>query len=232
MSDAASMLAPAPAPAEGAAPAPAEGAAPAPPAEAPAPAGIDWAAVAKDRGWTTAEDIDANAPKVPDTPDAYELPVPDGEDPAFAKAIAPLFHAAGLTAEQATKLAAGWNTMQEAQREAAKAAEAKAALDLDARNQREQSALKTEWGEAFTANSEHGRRAFARSAEAMGVAPEVMADMVKVIEDKAGFAATVKLFSFWGRHFAEDTAHGLGDRPGSPSGINAQSLYDKSNMNP
>ena len=55
----------------------------------------------------------------PATADAYEIPVPDGESPEFAKAVAPLFHKAGLSATQAKALAEGWNEMQAAQRQVA-----------------------------------------------------------------------------------------------------------------
>lgn len=231
MSDAASALAGDTTPTDATPPADASAApaAAAAPAEPPA---VDWAAIAKERGWSKAEDIDVGKLVVPDTPDAYELPVPDGESPDFAKAVAPLMHKAGLSVDQAKALAAGWNEMQTAQRQAAQEAEEQAQREAAARSEREAEALDREWGEASKANGEFGRRAFAKGAAAAGIDPKDMAGIVEAIQAKAGYAATMKLFAFYGKHFAEDRPHGLDARPGGVSTSSAQSFYDKSNMNP
>jgi hypothetical protein len=227
--------APSPAPS----PAPAE---PAPPAPAPSPvAAPDWAATLseEDRALVTSRGFASPADAIaalrgfapPEKAEDYEIPVPDGEDPNFAKAVAPLFHKANLTAQQAKDLAVGWNEMQTAQRAAAQQAEEQAALAASEAAKREQASLKQEWGEAFDANSEHSRRAFALGAEAAGITADQMSDFVDALEAKVGFAKAVKLMAFYGKHFAEDKAHGLGER--SPT-VNAspQRVYDKSNMNP
>ena len=95
----------------------------------------------------------------PATADAYEIPVPEGESPDFAKAVAPLFHKAGLSATQAKALAEGWNEMQSGQKAAAAQAEADAATAAEAAAKREDATLQAEWGKDYTANKEHARRA-------------------------------------------------------------------------
>ena len=51
----------------------------------------------------------------PETPEGYELPLPEGDDGTFAKQMAPILHKHGVTAEQAKGLAADWNAMVAAQ---------------------------------------------------------------------------------------------------------------------
>lgn len=88
----------------------------------------------------------------PKSADDYKLPVPQGDDGAFAKLAAGKFHELGLTAKQAEGLAAWYNEqgtgrMQEVQQQSA----AKAEADM--------AALKSEWGNAYDENVEFGRRA-------------------------------------------------------------------------
>ena len=104
------------------APAP-EPTAPAAPAAAPveptAPAwteGLDAASksFAEARGFKSPAEVLAKIRgfEPPESADKYELPVPEGDTGEFAKAVAPLFHQAGLSAAQAKALAEGWNAMQ------------------------------------------------------------------------------------------------------------------------
>lgn len=166
--------------------------------------------------------------QAPDTPDAYELPVPDGESPEFAAAIKPLFHKAGLSPNQAKALAEGWNEMQATERtadaERAQAAEREAAA-LSARQQAE---LKREWGDAYDANAELAKRAIRSGMAAAGLKDDGMADLIGTLEKTHGFAAVHKFFAALGAPMAEAPAHGLG----TPAGVQAKSFYDKSNMNP
>jgi len=161
----------------------------------------------------------------PATADAYEIPVPEGESPEFAKAVAPLFHKAGLSAAQAKALAEGWNEMQASQRGAATQAEADAATAADAAAKREDTALQSEWGKDYAANKEHARRA------AMQFLPgdeNAKLAFVGELEKKFGYTATMKMWAAIGTGLAEHTAKGLGAPPALPT----KSWYDKSQMNP
>lgn len=232
--------APAPAPA---APAPAPAAsAPAPEPAAPAPAdppaapawtdGLDAAtkAMIEKDGYKSPADLVAKvrAYQPPESPDGYEIPVPEGESPEFAKAVAPLFHKAGLSAEQAKALAEGWNEMQAAERAADAEREAAAEREATALAERQQADLKREWGEKFDANVELSRRAIRAGMAAAGLKDDGMADMIGSLEKAHGYAAVHKFFAALGAPMAEAPAHGLG----TPPGIQAKSFYDKSNMNP
>ena len=200
---------------------------PAPPAEWTAALDADTKTYLEAKGYKSpAEALTAlRGYEPPATADAYEIPVPDGESPEFAKAVAPLFHKAGLSAAQAKALAEGWNEMQASQRGAATQAEADAATAADAAAKREDTALQSEWGKDYAANKEHARRAamqFLPGDEAAKTA------FIGEIEKKFGFAATMKMWAAIGTGLAEHTAKGLGGAPALP----AKSWYDKSQMNP
>jgi hypothetical protein len=45
----------------------------------------------------------------PETPEAYQINVPEGQDSSFADAMKPIFHQAGLHPESAKVLVDGWN---------------------------------------------------------------------------------------------------------------------------
>jgi hypothetical protein len=161
----------------------------------------------------------------PATADAYEIPVPEGESPDFAKAVAPLFHKAGLSATQAKALAEGWNEMQSGQKAAAAQAEADAATAAEAAAKREDATLQAEWGNDYAANKEHARRAAMQFLPGDDAAKTAF---IGEIEKKFGFAATMKMWAAIGQGLGEHTAKGLGSAPALP----AKSWYDKSQMNP
>jgi hypothetical protein len=167
----------------------------------------------------------------PASADEYELPVPNGEDPAFSKEIAPLLHKAGLSGEQAKTLVTEWNQFVEGKKAAdAQAEQAQSAAET-AQAQREAAALKTEWGEANDANHEHARRAFEKGAQAAGIPADKMNGFIDTLSSRVGFAAAIKLMAFYGKHFAEDGAAGLTKAPGA-GGIDATKFFNKSSMNP
>lgn len=87
----------------------------------------------------------------------YQIPLPEGDKGEFAKAMAPLFHKAGLTQSQVQTLATEYNTMlaaeQTKQTEAAKLA-----------HQAEMSQLQQEWGAKWQQNND----AVDKAAEAFG----------------------------------------------------------------
>ena len=207
---------------------------PTPPADPPAPP-ADWTAALDADTKTYLETKGYKSPaealtalrgyEPPATADAYEIPVPEGESPEFAKAVAPLFHKAGLSAAQAKALAEGWNEMQASQRGAATQAEADAATAADAAAKREDTALQSEWGKDYAANKEHARRA------AMQFLPgdeDSKTAFVAELEKKFGYTATMKMWAAIGQGLAEHTAKGLGAPPALP----AKTWYDKSQMNP
>lgn len=207
---------------------------PTPPADPPAPP-ADWTAAldADTKTYLEAKGYKSPAEALtalrgyepPATADAYEIPVPEGESPDFAKAVAPLFHKAGLSATQAKALAEGWNEMQSGQKAAAAQAEAAAATAAETAAKREDTALQSEWGKDYAANKEHARRA------AMQFLPgdeNAKLAFVGELEKKFGYTATMKMWAAIGTGLAEHTAKGLGAPPALP----AKTWYDKSQMNP
>jgi len=208
---AAAALAGDPAAAPAAAPAPAgdPAAAPAPGTDAPAPeAKADEAPALKIPGKdATPEDWAAFYKSIgaPESADAYELPVPEGEDTGFAKTAAEWFKDAGLLPQQAQALAGKWNEFVAAQKQAVATAESERIKALDSRNKAEESSLKNEWGSEHEANMELARRAV-RQFMPQGKA----ADVITAIEDKLGYAETMKLMHAIGKGLGEHDAPGLG----------------------
>lgn len=211
---AAAALAGDPAAAPAAAPAPAADPAAAPAAAAP---GADPAASEAKADDTPALKIPGKDAKpedwaafykaigAPESADAYELPVPEGEDTGFAKTAAEWFKDAGLLPQQAQALAGKWNEFVAAQKQAVATAESERIKALDSRNKAEESSLKNEWGADHEANMELARRAvrqFIPQAKA--------ADVITAIEDKLGYAETMKLMHAIGRGLGEHDAPGLG----------------------
>lgn len=131
----------------------------------------------------------------PDNADGYSLPVPEGDDGAFAKQAAEWMHAAGLTPAQAQMLAAKNNEFMAAQ---VKAHQDQQAIESD----RQMSELKTEWGQAYEQNSEIARRA----AKQFGLTE----DMLSGIEDAIGTKQLMVLFNNIGQGLGEHKAQGIG----------------------
>jgi len=88
----------------------------------------------------------------PESVDAYKLPVPEGQDGAFAGEAAKWMHEAGIPVAQAQALATKWNEYQASQ---AKAAD----LARQQQGEADVSALRKEWGGQYDANVELGKRA-------------------------------------------------------------------------
>lgn len=88
----------------------------------------------------------------PKTATDYKLPVPEGQDGAFAKVASEVMHKAGLSAKQATTLATWWNEQTAA---AQKAADEKFANDSAAAMQK----IEQAWGGAYKEREETARRA-------------------------------------------------------------------------
>lgn len=145
---------------------------------------------------------------VPESADAYELPVPEGQDKAFAGEAAKWMHEAGIPVAQAKVLAEKWNAHAAAQQQAA---------DLARQQQGEAdlATLRQEWGGQFDANAELGRRA----VRTFGVE----ADAVEKISQALGDAETLRLFARIGKHLGEGTLIPEGgDRGGAATPVDPE----------
>ena len=139
----------------------------------------------------------------------YGLKVRDGEDPAFVGEVADVMHKYGLTKEQATGLQG--DLMEKAEARMAAFEQARVAA-LDAKNQAEQTALKTELGERFEPQMELAKRAVRQFAGA-----EQAADIITAIEDKIGYKATMQFFMGIGAGLGEHDSNGQA-RQADPTG--------------
>lgn len=135
---------------------------------------------------------------VPESPDAYKLPVPEGGSDAFAKAIAPELHKLGISAKQAEGLAAFVNNFEKSQLEAfTTAQQTKIAADLEQ--------FKGEMGAGFAPAVELAKRA----ASSLKVSDEQYA----ALEESLGLKGTVELFASIGKKLGEDTFTGGDSKP-------------------
>jgi hypothetical protein len=207
-----------PAAAAGAAPAPAADPAadPAKPAE-PAPVALTMPG--KD---ATPEEWSAFYAQIgrPETPEGYELPVPEGDDGDFAKQMAPILHKNGLTAEQAKGLAADWNAMMAAQLAELEAADVAHATAMNVKNTAEAAELKNEWGQAHDANMH-----FAKLAVQQFMPADKAGDVIAAIESKLGYKATIQFLHGIGKGLGEHDAAGMGANNSAPPKTLAERLY-------
>ncbi len=161
----------------------------------------------------------------PASADLYEIPVPEGESPDFAKAVAPLFHKAGLAPTQAKALAEGWNAMQAEQRATAATAAENAAKEAEAIATRQAGELKREWGAQHDAKLEGARRA------AQTFTPGADKDVfLSAMEARFGYDGMMRFWASIGEHMAEGKAHGMSGNGGPV--FTPANFFDKSNMNP
>jgi len=155
----------------------------------------------------------------PESSDAYELPIPDGDNGEFAKTAAAWFKDAGLLPQQANALASKWNEFQGAQAAAAQAAEDARLQAMDTKNRAEETALKTEWGQKHEANMELAKRAVRQFLPA-----DKSGEIITALEDKLGYAETIKLLHTIGAGLGEHDAAGLGQQSGGKKSA-AEILY-------
>lgn len=183
--------------------APAPVADPAPSADpAPAPAAVTIPG--KD---ATADDWSAFYASIgrPETPDKYELPIPEGDDGTFAKQVAPMLHKAGLTNEQAKGLAADWNAMLASAQAESAAAEAARVQALEVQSKAEAAALANEWGAKHTENMELARRAVRQFMPG-----EKASEAITALESVLGYKGTIQFLHGVGKGLGEGDAAGLG----------------------
>jgi hypothetical protein len=136
----------------------------------------------------------------PEKPEGYELPLPQGDDGAFAKTAAGWFHANGVPKAAAQAIAKQWNDhISKLVEDGRKADEQKANQALEA--------LKGEWGNEFDKRSEFGRRGLKAYGEKAGLD----ANDLTALEQSIGTAKMLKLFHQMGETTGE---HGFGSGPG------------------
>jgi len=134
----------------------------------------------------------------PADPAGYKIDVPAGSDPEFAKGAAAKMHELGLNKDQGEKLAAWWNdqvgtTVKTSTEQAL------------AKNQEQQTALKTAWGSAFDQNKEIA----AAAARGLGIEPTAL----DALDQALGFDKTMQLFYNIGTKIKEpDFVDGSGNR--------------------
>ena len=126
----------------------------------------------------------------PKTADDYNLPIPEGHDPAFSKLAANKFHELGITAKQAESLAEWWNNNSEQMQQAQVNAQTQNA-------EMEMQVLQSEWGKEYDSNIESARRA-AREFN-------VESQTLEKIEDAIGTREMMKLFARIGKGMSEDS---------------------------
>lgn len=156
----------------------------------------------------------------PETPEGYDLPLPEGDDGAFAKQMAPVLHKHGVSAEQAKGLAADWNAMVAAQVAELDAADVAHAAAMNSKNTAEAVALKNEWGQAHEANMH-----FAKLAVQQFMPSDKAGDVIAAIESKLGYKATIEFLHGIGKGLGEHDAAGLGVNNSAPAKTLAERLY-------
>lgn len=162
----------------------------------------------------------------PETPEAYNLPVPEGDDGAFAAEIAPMLHKNGVTTEQAKGLAADWNAYIGKLQADADAAQAAQVHAMNVKNTAEASALQTEWGQAHPANMELARRAVQQFMPGDKAAPAIAA-----LESVLGYKGTIQFLHGIGKGLGESDAAGMGsNNTGAAPKTLAERMYP--NMKP
>lgn len=135
----------------------------------------------------------------PENAAGYELPIPDGDDGAFAKTAAEWFHEAGLTPAQAKMLAGKNNEYIQSQVQAYNEQVAQ-------QQEQELSQLKGEWGQAFDQNTEIARRA----AKQFGINE----DQMSKLEDSLGTKGLLQFFHNIGSKIGEHPMQGGGNDSG------------------
>lgn len=114
----------------------------------------------------------------------YKLPIPEGQDGAFAKTAAEWFHEAGVTQAGATRLATKWNEFQAAQQK-------QYTEQLAARDTEQVNALKSEWG----ANYDRLAGQVDKAAETFGMKPDQLAALKQVMGPKEAMQFLQKIGS-------------------------------------
>lgn len=148
---------------------------------------------------------------VPDSPDGYKLPMPEGADEGFAKTAAKWFHEAGVPPRQAGKIAEAWNAWVGEQVKAGEATER-------AESEKQMQGLEKEWGGEFGAKRELAQRGYREFAKQFGLDDKAALERA---ESVLGAANLTKFFAGLGQLNAESVFAGS-DGKGGFSGVSKQ----------
>lgn len=147
----------------------------------------------------------------------YEIPVSDGQNPALAEAMRPIFHGLGLLPNQVKGVATGFSEAIAAiNTEAARVATQKATVEVGE--------LKTDWGADYPKNEEAARRTWKAGVVAAGGTTEQADSLLAAIQEKAGPKLAMKMMEFFGQHLkvTEDTFEGGGNGERPSGGMNPE----------
>jgi hypothetical protein len=136
---------------------------------------------------------------VPDSADAYELPLPDGDDGSFAKTASGWFHQHGVPKAAAQGIAKAWNEHISKLVADGEAAEKQA-------SEHAANEVRASWGPEAAKKEEHARRAFRH------VFGE---DKLATYEKALGTAEFLKMAALVGEKIAEPGFAGEGGGGGS-----------------
>lgn len=138
---------------------------------------------------------------VPDDPSEYKVALLEGEPEENLGLVQSMFKKANLTPAQAEAL------LNERAAIAAKQAEIRQQQEAAKQEQtrKEETALKTEWGQDHAANMELAKRAVRQFLPA-----EKAGDILGALEEKVGYAETIRLMHAIGKGLGEHDAPGLG----------------------
>ena len=139
----------------------------------------------------TPEEVNAFYAKLgrPETPEAYQLPIPEGQDGSFAQNMAKVMFDSGIPAKSAQALATAWNDYQAQQAQSYNEQQVQA-------EQAQTEALKAEWGAKYETNEAVAKNA----AKAFGVTDDQIDQLQKVM----GFDGAMKFFAGLGAKIGED----------------------------
>lgn len=139
----------------------------------------------------------------PANAEGYQLPVPEGQPPEFAKMAAAEFYKLGVSAKTGKALAEWWNQQGQRVMEAEQLANEQ---KLVAENEQ----LRKDWGNEFDMRRELTRRAMLELGTKSGVDRAKLETAIDTLEKTAGYSAVFKLFAAAGDMMREHGAEGLG----------------------
>lgn len=135
---------------------------------------------------------------VPETPDGYKLPLPEGVDDGFAKTASKWFHEAGVPPRAANRIAEAWNAWIGEQVQTGEAADR-------AESEKQMGALEKEWGGEFTAKRELAQRGYRDFAKHFGLDDKAALERA---ESVLGAANLTKFFAGLGELNGESSFAG------------------------
>lgn len=159
-----------------------------------------------DAGWSAFN----KAIGVPEKAEDYKLPVPEGDDGAFAKTASVWMHKRGVPASAAVGLAEDWNGFIAEQVKAGEEADAMKAGT-------ETAALRAEWGDKADANFALAQRGLNAVAKIAGLNMEAKGD-IEHLQAILGAGKMTKMFQAIG-HLVKESGFAGGDGGGDGGAI-------------